>query len=167
MRRLTFSERAHNPGVPFRFPITTAEHEHDNFLLMKMREAYVEKVRGKLELMFRDRWYLFTEKEYIEAAERYYDDQDCLDNVPYSIQKECCAGYVSPITYINRHGDMTTRFKVRFDATPIDSLNNSLYFGLFSAREIKRARERVEDHIITTPSWLIRLCEWFVRRFCD
>ena len=136
-------------GVPVKQEITVSDSEYDldNLYLVKLNDLCMED--GAKSLTHRSQLHLFTTKELIVATERYYNDLD----VVISNQPGALTGYTYPISYSNRNGILTTRFFCKFDGTYVEGLGESICCGLFTAREMKRSRERVVMYLMKRSKW--------------
>jgi hypothetical protein len=130
-------------GVPVKQEIVTkdGEYEVDNLYVVKLNDLCIEDdIRS---LSYKTRLHIFTEKELIVSTERYYNDLDIV----ISNQPGALTGYTYPITYSNRNNTLTTKFFCKFDGSHVEGLGDSVCCGLFTAREMKRSRERVDMYL--------------------
>ena len=138
-------------GVPIRRLVKVKGNvTHTNFYLMRM-EVVDETKKDKLA--FKSIYHLFTAKELVEATDRYYRHMDCVINRGLDVM----LGYTYPITYNNQNGYMTTRWFVKFDGSKVEDMDRQIYCGLFSAREMRRSRDRMAYMICQGDSFFSRI----------
>lgn len=138
-------------GVPVKQALNTDDGlDHDNFYLLRM-DFVDHESKGKV--VHKPFYHLFTTKELVEATMRYYHDMDTV----IGRQLGAVIGYAYPITYENRNAILTTRFFCRFKGDQVEGLEGRPYCGLFTAREIRRSRDRVSLYLEQCPSLLTRI----------
>lgn len=140
-------------GVPVRQTVSIKSNdEADNFYLLRMK-VVDDNVRDKLA--FKSIYHLFTAKELIEATNRYYRH---MSDVIEHDHIETVVGHTYPFTYTNSNGIMTTRWFVRFDGSNVEGMDEpGIQCGMFSAREMRRSRDRLEYIVCNGDSWLTRI----------
>lgn len=144
-----FNYKHAKAGFPIRYPISCKDGRVcNNFYLMRMDFVVVKEN----DLSNKSFYQLFTESEIMDAVDRY---RNYIEEV---IEKRSDSeiGYAYPITYRNKNDVLTTRVFCRFTNTCIGGLYKQSYCALFSPREIRRARERADLHVLHRPISFLR-----------
>ena len=143
-------------GVAVRYPCKLSNgSESDDFYILTLKYPQFSDD----DITYETVTHLFTSKELNRVTVRYYSDCNLLDDEPLDSHMNIASamGYVSTRTYVNKNEILTTRFVVKFNGAAVKNVENKICIGLFTARELKRSRERVNWVIGNKPGWLTRI----------
>lgn len=133
----------HELGVLYQIDMKYAGtiHKEGSFYKLTLRVPIIS-CRDKESVSYLTKGFIFTQKELNRACVRHY-----ASTVPESRDEEIirhyALGYVNVYTYINYSGIPITRFNIKYRNT--DHPQVPIY-GIFTARELRRAMERNERH---------------------
>ena len=124
-------------GVPVKQNIKFEDEVHDNFFLLKMKSVDFADSDG---VRYITHFHLFTVKELLSAVERYRSEYEGHD-------KNALLGYSHPCTFAcKRNGTLVTVYFCKFKGDQVPGLDHKNLCALFSAREMRRSKERVEQY---------------------
>jgi len=168
-RSIKAFETAFKCGVATHFPCKLNDNasEADNMYIIKMCVPDITKTG--IEYVYS--LHAFTEKELNRACLRYYGECDKVINHLYSADSKASFsksmyGFITPLTYENDTGALTTRFIIKFDGAKVVGIESPCSLGLFTARELKRSKDRIEWYLnsIAHPI-LMTFKTWWGRMF--
>lgn len=147
-------------GVPVKQLLEFEGEQHDNFFLLKMKSVNFADRDG---VSYSTHFHLFTLRELINAVDRYHVEYEGRD-------QSTAIGYSHPCTFAcKRNGTLVTVYFCKFKGDQVPGLNHKAVCGLFSAREMRRSKERVEqffefDFDVKPKGKLRRILKWIIGR---